>query len=61
VYFIYFTLLSAGKVWIERGMAPAWLGLWWVHLLMVAYAAVLLFRDHTLSFQRGAHDVVAAP
>jgi lipopolysaccharide export system permease protein len=52
VYFIYFTLLSAGKVWIERGTMPAVLGLWWVHLLMVLYALVLLFRDHTLRWRR---------
>ncbi|MGH8264529.1 MAG: LPS export ABC transporter permease LptF, partial [Steroidobacteraceae bacterium] len=33
VYFVYFTLLSAGKVWIERGKMPPALGLWWVHLI----------------------------
>ncbi len=60
LYFIYFTLLSAGKAWIERGTAPAWLGLWWVHLLMVAYAALLLIRDGTLRFHRGPQRVAAA-
>jgi lipopolysaccharide export system permease protein len=54
VYFIYFTLLSAGKVWIERGKMPPMLGLWWVHLLMVAYAFALLIRDRSVRFPRRA-------
>lgn len=53
VYFIYFTLLSAGKVWIERGTMPEALGLWWVHALLILYALVLLWRDGTIPLRRG--------
>lgn len=35
VYFVYFSLASAGKVWITRGTLPVALGLWWVHALVV--------------------------
>ncbi len=54
VYFVYFTLLSSGKVWIERGTMPAMLGLWWVHLLMIAYALVLLARDRAIRWRAAA-------
>ncbi|HZF17584.1 MAG TPA: LPS export ABC transporter permease LptF [Steroidobacteraceae bacterium] len=51
VYFVYFTLLSTGKVWIERGKMPATIGLWWVHMLMIGYALVLLTRDRTIRWR----------
>jgi lipopolysaccharide export system permease protein len=41
VYFVYVNLIAAAKVWIARGTMPAWLGLWWVHLLAVGL--VVLF------------------
>ncbi len=36
VYFVYFSLASAAKVWLAKGAVPAVLGLWWVHLLVAA-------------------------
>ncbi|HEX7418098.1 MAG TPA: LPS export ABC transporter permease LptF [Steroidobacteraceae bacterium] len=36
LYFIYQNLLSAGQVWITHGVAPPWVGLWWVHALVLA-------------------------
>ena len=42
IYFIYVSLASAAKVWIERGAVPEWLGLWWVHAVMVAITLLLL-------------------
>ena len=32
LYFVYFSLISAARVWIEKGVIPAAIGLWWVHL-----------------------------
>ncbi len=32
VYFVYFSLASAAKVWMAKGLIPAALGLWWVHV-----------------------------
>lgn len=37
VFIIYLNMLSAAKAWLEQGIVPASIGLWWVH------AAVLLF------------------
>jgi len=45
VYFIYSNLLSAARVWIEKGwLAPA-LGLWWTHAVVLLIALVLLWRQ----------------
>ena len=35
IYFVYMSLLSAAKVWLEQGIAPQLLGLWWVHGLLL--------------------------
>ncbi len=45
VYFVYSNLLSATKVWLEKGeLAPA-IGVWWVHLAALALGLYLLLRD----------------
>lgn len=43
VYFVYFSLASAAKVWLARGSVPALLGLWWVHLLVIALTLAIIF------------------
>jgi lipopolysaccharide export system permease protein len=42
IYVCYANLLGAAKVWLERGRLPAWIGMWWVHALVLLAAAVLL-------------------
>ncbi len=42
IYFLYVSLASAAKVWIERGTVPEALGLWWVHALLVALTLVVV-------------------
>jgi lipopolysaccharide export system permease protein len=42
IFFIYINLAIAGKMWIERGVLPEWLGLWWVHSVVALFAAALL-------------------
>ena len=37
VYVIYFHLLYVGQIWLEQATLPSWLGLWWVHLILVLY------------------------
>jgi lipopolysaccharide export system permease protein len=54
VFFIYFNLLSAGKAWLEQGIVPAWVGLWWVHTLM------LLITLGMLALQNGIHRRIFA-
>ena len=31
IFYLYIQLAIAGKMWLERGVTPEWLGLWWVH------------------------------
>ncbi len=45
IYLVYTNLLTAGRLWLERGDVPPWLGLWWVHALVLAVAVVLLLRE----------------
>jgi len=53
IYVIYSNLLGASKVWLEKGDIPAWLGLWWVHLLFVAGTLALLqYQNRFLGFAR---------
>ncbi len=52
IYFVYFNLLSAGKVWIARGIAPEWLGLWWAHLAVALFAAAILLVPRWLQRAR---------
>jgi len=35
VFTLYFNLLGTGQLWIEQGRIPGWLGLWWVHGLLL--------------------------
>lgn len=42
IYFVYVSLASAAKVWIERGTLPEPLGLWWVHAVVVALALLVI-------------------
>jgi len=43
LYFLYANLLTAGQVWISRGVTPSWLGLWWVHALLIGVALAMLW------------------
>jgi lipopolysaccharide export system permease protein len=39
VFTLYFNLLGTGQLWIEQGRIPGWLGLWWVHGLLLGLMA----------------------
>ena len=34
IYIIYFNMLGVAQAWLESGELPAWIGLWWVHLVV---------------------------
>lgn len=54
VFIIYFNLMSAGQAWLEQGAVPTYLGIWWVHALMLAIALILL------AVQNGVHRRIFA-
>ncbi|WP_170142057.1 LPS export ABC transporter permease LptF [Thioalbus denitrificans] len=41
-YIVYVNLLGVARVWVEDGRIPGFVGLWWVHLLLLAAVLVLL-------------------
>ena len=45
VYMVYANLLYMDRSWIAKGVMPPALGLWWVHLLMLAIAIFWLRRQ----------------
>ena len=48
-YLLFMNLLAASGSWMAAGVTPAWLGRWWVHVLMLALAALTLsFRSPDL-------------
>jgi lipopolysaccharide export system permease protein len=44
VYFVYSNLLSASKVWVEKGIVPPLLGVWWVHAAAIGFGLYLVMR-----------------
>ncbi|MDP9066473.1 MAG: LptF/LptG family permease [Pseudomonadota bacterium] len=47
VYFMYSNLLSATKVWLEKGDLPPAVGVWWVHLAFLGLGLYLVVRETT--------------
>ncbi|HVC49552.1 MAG TPA: LPS export ABC transporter permease LptF [Burkholderiales bacterium] len=44
IFMIYANLLSISDTWVEQGKLSPAIGLWWVHLLMLALAGYLFYR-----------------
>ncbi|MFO1466448.1 MAG: LPS export ABC transporter permease LptF [Steroidobacteraceae bacterium] len=45
VYFVYSNLLTAAKVWVEKGELSPLVGVWWVHLLALGLGLFLALRQ----------------
>jgi lipopolysaccharide export system permease protein len=45
VYFVSSNLLSASKIWVEKGDLPPAIGVWWVHAAALALGLYLVMRD----------------
>lgn len=46
IYIIYANLMFFGRDWILEDQVPWWLGLWWIHLLMLLLAVILTKRQN---------------
>lgn len=42
IYSIYVNLLFVARHWVEVGLVPSWLGMWWVHLALLITALILI-------------------
>lgn len=45
VYFVFMNLQRVAERWMELGTTPAWLGMWWVALLMLGIGGLILLLD----------------
>lgn len=45
IYVLYVNVLGLARTWMLNGDLPAWLGLWWVHALVVLLALVLYLQQ----------------
>lgn len=41
VYIIYSNLMGMAQTWVERGRVESWVGMWWVHVLLMLAIVVL--------------------
>ncbi len=48
IYIVYANLGLIAVNWVERGVLPGWLGIWWVHGLLLLLTVVLLLRQYGL-------------
>lgn len=46
LYMIYSNLLGASRVWLEKATLSPWLGLWWVHVVFILLAVLLLMQQN---------------
>jgi lipopolysaccharide export system permease protein len=44
-YFVYSLVLDAARTWVEGGLVPVFVGIWWVHALALCVGLWLLVRD----------------
>jgi lipopolysaccharide export system permease protein len=43
IYLIYNNLLNVAKKWVERGDIVSWIGLWWVHIVLLIIIVSLFY------------------
>lgn len=52
IYFVFMNLQRIAERWMELQVLPAWMGMWWVALMMVGVAGLILLLDsHWLAGQ----------
>lgn len=58
VYFIFMNLQRVAEGWLAKGMTPIWLGMWWLPLMLVLIAGLVMFWDR-LAFTRPLRRTVS--
>lgn len=60
VYLLYNNLMGLASTWVGRGILPPLVGIWWVHLLMLAGVWALFARQYGLSWTLSRMRVAGA-
>jgi lipopolysaccharide export system permease protein len=45
IFAVYVVIIAMGKVWMEKGLLPPQLGLWWIHILALLFTVAGLFAQ----------------
>ncbi len=48
IYVIYNNMLTVARNSLSKGEIPVWLGMWWVHALLLLIFVLILWRQHRL-------------
>ena len=52
LFLVYDNLLGMSRIWVEQGVIPPAIGLWWVHLVFIALVFVLLNANRLVCRRR---------
>ncbi len=61
IYFTYSNLLGVCRNLVKKGEIPAWLGLWWVHLLLIIVMLAILFYPEFSRWKAGRRQHPVLP
>jgi len=50
VYIIFENFMSLSHSWLLKGSISPWIGVWWVHVLMLVFSASMLVKIHGWSY-----------
>ena len=56
VYFVYHNLLGISKTLLEKGIISPYLGLWWVHVLLLVVIVVIYYLPQIMQWRRGSKE-----
>lgn len=59
IYVVYSNVLGLAQLGVERGQLPAWLGLWWVHVVFVLAGIALLVHSVGWRYAFGRAEAAA--
>lgn len=45
LYLVVSNMLNVGRTWLREGQVPPWVGLWWIHIVVVILAIILILRQ----------------
>ena len=54
VYVVYANLMTIARSWMEREVTPGWLGIWWVHVLILGFGIALWWKQNRIKVNRSA-------
>lgn len=59
-YVIYANLVGIARVWLQKGVVPAGIGIWWVHIAMLIATGLMLYQQYGLHRTRAPHKASPA-